>query len=269
MSSLRLSITAAVVVAVGAGLAWGRWSYGLMRQAALEASFLPHYRDPPPGKRAPSALAFGNEVGKSSLDEVRTWARRLGLDCPDTSVRAMLRRARAERRLAQESAHAGPSTDAVSGASGSSDRRSPREYNPQVRLSCSRASAATFSGERRPPQLGRLLFVFDSAAHPLRHASFQRIVVDPRLALREFEAAARSFERTYGRPSVRPQVAGLPRLTPVAYQWTFSDLVVRVTALNFGAKGTSLSEIVEVPLPLRPDAPALAHGWDRQFRPIF
>jgi hypothetical protein len=53
-------------------------------------------------------------------------------------------------------------------------------------------------------------------------------------------------------------VKDLPWMVPVEYEWMFADLLVKVSALNFGARGVSVTETVEVPLPIRPDAPAVA-----------
>jgi hypothetical protein len=50
-------------------------------------------------------------------------------------------------------------------------------------------------------------------------------------------------------------------MTPVAYEWDFSDLRVSLRALNFrGPRGVLVSEVVEVPWPVRPDAPSLARA---------
>jgi hypothetical protein len=112
---------------------------------------------------------------------------------------------------------------------------------------------------QRPPSVGRLLLVFDSERHPLRHASYQRSFPDPATARPEVQAAVAAFTTRFGAPTRTPApetASELPWLVPVDYEWSFADLMVRVTALNFGpARGINLTELVEVPLPLRPDAP--------------
>ncbi|HEY0715389.1 MAG TPA: hypothetical protein VGF45_22095, partial [Polyangia bacterium] len=152
----------------------------------------------------------------------------------------------------------GESVDSVSGAS-AVNRRSPKEANPQVRLTCDETPVHALLDRARPPGRGRLLLVWDSPRHPLRHASFERTYATTSMAtaLTDYIATRRALAAVFGppvSPAAEPEV--LPWLSPVETRWVFGDLHVRVTALNYGPRGIVLSEIVEVPWPVRPDAPA-------------
>jgi hypothetical protein len=254
---LAVAGAAAIVTAA----LWASWSYRRMEDAALDARFAFRFRDPLPGPRAPRSDALGVRVGRSTLAEVKQLQARLKIECPDTSVRALMAQARAARqRDEEERKRRGLPPDAVSGASPPGGRRSLMERNPQVRLSCEGLSTSLLSDRTRAPSQGRLLFVFDSAEHPLRHVSFQRSIADEALARSEAAAAAADYQRVFGAPTRRPDptaASTLPWLVPVEYEWSFTDLTVRVAALNFGSgKGIMFSEIVEVPVSIRPDAPA-------------
>ena len=170
---ILIPIVLAGATAILTAVAWASWSYRRMADAALDARFIPRFKDPPPGPRAPGSDAFGARVGASSLQDVQQLVQRMGIDCPDTSARALLGRARAARvAAAEDRKRRGLPPDAVSGASG--NRRSPMERNPQVRLSCEDLPASALTDRPRAPSIGRLLFVFDSPEHPVRHISYQR-----------------------------------------------------------------------------------------------
>jgi hypothetical protein len=254
---VRLQIAAAVTIAILIGIAAGGFYAHGLREAALDAALVPTFREPPPGPRAPTAQAFGAHVGSSSLDDLRAQLARLGLDCPDTGMRALLRQARAAKaKELEDRRRQGLAVDTVSGAS-AVNRPSRMERSPQVRLRCEEVRGSIFADRPRSSATGRLLFVFDSAELPLRHVSFQQTFADTDTALAELDAAVAALASRYGAPAKRPAVAGLPWLAPVVYEWPFADLVVKVTALNFGQRGVSVTEVIEVPLPVRPDAPAL------------
>jgi hypothetical protein len=245
------------VVAAAVAVGWAGWSYRRMRDVAMQARFLPSFKDPPPGPRAPASDAFGVRVGGSTLEEVQRHVIQLGVPCPDTSVRALMAESRAAReREREERKRKGLPVDAVSGATGG---RSTKELNPQVRLSCEGVTARQLTDRARGTSTGRLLFVFDSARHPLRHTSYQRTLPDPAAARPELEAAVAAFTARFGPPTHTPSGANaqeIPWLVPLDYEWRFADLTARVSALNFGGtRGIALTELVEVPLPLRPDAP--------------
>lgn len=243
-------VAAAIVATVSIG-------FGRRRSATVLRDELPAFIPPPPGPRAPATAVFGFTVGVTSLREAQSWLTRRGMACADTSVRALMRRAREERRNEDEQRRArGESADAVTGAS-ALNRPSPRESNPQVRLSCEDVPGAAVGAKDAPS--GRLLLVFDSPSHPVRHVSFERTHPSSAgtEALADLGTTVQSFRDTFG-PAHEDgtDVDALPWLVPVAARWQWSDLEVKVSALSFGARGTVVSQAVEVPWPVRADAPA-------------
>lgn len=220
------------------------------------------FRDPAAGPRAPTAKVLGVDLGATTFAEVEALTGRLGLSCKDTSIRAMMEAKRkAELDKARERGE-----DAVSSASWMK-KKSKREGNPQVRYSCVDVDAAALPDRKRPPSKGRYLLVFDSADLPLRHVSYQRTFEDHALALADFEDAVRSLTAVFGEPTSRmgelpvadaSGVVTFPPARNIEVRWDFADLVAKVTALQFGRKKVTISERVEVPHGVRPDAPHLA-----------
>jgi len=231
---------------------------------APEKTVLPAFTEPGSGPRATRFRALGVEVGRSSLADVRAMLAARGLDCPDTSIRALMRQMRADKqRELEELKKKGAPTDAVSGAS-ALKRQSPREQNPQVRLSCEGVASETLGDRTRAPSTGRWLFVFDSPEHPLRHVSFERSFPAARSddALRDASESVQAMTAVFGLPTTAPKAkdggapGALPLLAPVQHEWSWSDLRVAVTALNYGPRGTNVGEIMEVPWPVRSDLAA-------------
>lgn len=164
------------VLASALGVCAVVFGYGLYRMKARRTikDVLPTFSEPGPGPRAPSARALGFLVGSSLLPAVRASLKSAGLDCPDTSMRALMQQARDQTRREMEARKArGEDPDAVTGAS-RVNYRSPKEANPQVRLACSDTPSGKLTDAQRPASRGRLLLVFDSPLHPLRHVSFER-----------------------------------------------------------------------------------------------
>lgn len=248
-----VSVGLAALVAL-AGIGYG--ARRLLRPRGPE-TVLPTFVEPGPGPRAPTTQGFGFSVGRSKLANVRGELARRGLACPDTSIRAMMKEMR-ETRLREMEAkkQTGEAPDAVSGAS-AMNRPSPKERNPQVRLSCEPVSAALLADQPRPSIDGRWLMVFDSPDLPLRHVSFERTHAQLDEARRDLSASVAALVVRFGQPNVAPRAEDedLPWLKPVAYEWKFADLHVKVLALNYGKRGVSLSETIEIPWPVRPDAP--------------
>lgn len=245
----------------------GAWRYSVvMRRRAAEEIVLPTYADPGPGPRAPSSRAFGLDVGRSNMDAVNALVAERGLECSDTSVRAMMKKMREDKRKEIEEKKArGEEVDETSGASWL-NKESPKEKNPQVRLSCPDTASAALADRERPTARGRLLLIFDSPEQPLRHVSYRRLHRDQQAALADFQSALAAMTAVYGPPSESiGEVSGTPDakgdlfgyLQPIKREWHFSDVEVKVNALNFGRRGVDLLESVEVPSNIRPDAPAL------------
>ena len=239
---------------------------GWMRMRAMgPETVLPDFVEPSAGPRTPSVTAFGQfEIGKQGLAEVQALAAARGLDCPDTSIRAMMDEMRdAKRKEIEEKG-----VDAVSGAS-ILKRRSKREQNPQVRLACRETPGATLGREGATP--GQLLLVFDSPEYPLRHTSFRRSHDEREPALRDALATVAAYEARFGPPTAvkRPlpdDPDQLGSLQPAEYRWAYADLEVRVTLLDFG-KRVSVEERVEVPWPVSADAPTLGVEAGADARP--
>ena len=234
----------------------GKAGFDWFRRKEPEWSF--DFKDPPPGKRAPVTAAFLAELGLSRVADAHAISERLAIQCGDTSVRAMMEdRRKAERKRIDEARARGE--DAVTAASWL-DRRSKRESNPQVRYSCPQVESTQLTDRPRPASKGRLLYVFDSEAHPLRHASYQRTHKDQVAAVADLQDAVAYYTKVYGEPTKRPsrELPGPGGELPTAFNfettWEFSDLAVKVGLLRYGDLIT-VGERVEVPHGIRPDAP--------------
>lgn len=225
------------------------------------------FKEPGPGPRAPQTVAFGATVGASMFPEVEALMKQRGLECADTSVRAMMdRRREAEKAKVADAKARGE--DAVTAASWVS-RRSKREANPQLRFSCPKITADQLGDRPRPPSNGRLLYVFDDASYPLRHSSYQRTHKDHAAALLDFQDTVAALTAIYGPPGKplktelpRPDKDGkleFPNATNFEIAWDFADLAVRANVLRYGDLVT-VGERIEVPHGIRPDAPKLAGG---------
>lgn len=207
--------------------------------------------------RAPSSQAFGVDIGMIDVEQLDRHLHELGVVCDDTGVRAIVERMRANK--AAELAQA-DDPDAVTGAS-ILWRRSKRESNPQVRLSCDIASLRALDPTRAPTPKGRALFVFDSPEHPLRHASMRRNHASRGAAVADLQASLAVQRARFGEPTltrgVMPEFEEelLDRLAPITVQWRYADLLVEVTLHDFG-KTISVDERIEVPWPVESDAPA-------------
>ncbi|MDC0722965.1 hypothetical protein [Nannocystis bainbridge] len=248
--------TQPTATATGSGLA------GLFARREQEWRF--EFKDPRPGPRAPVTVAMHTDVGRHHVADAEALAARLGLACGDTSIRASMEGRRKVERKRLEDARA-RGEDAVTAASWL-DRKSKREANPQVRFSCPKTRSEQLTDRPRPRSEGRLLFVFDSVDHPLRHVSYQRTAKDPAPALADYEDAVAHYTRVYGPPTRVPSrelpapgpdgAVDIPVATNFETEWAFSDLLVKVSLLRYASLIT-VGERVEVPPGIRPDAPQL------------
>ncbi len=225
----------------------------------------PILRDPDIARPPPMEPFLGATVGKSSRAQVEAQLANLGLECVDTSIRARMeaKRVAEQERLAQAKANG---QDAVTAASWL-DRKSSREQNPQIRLTCEGVRANQLPGRTRSASSGRVLFIFDGPDQPLRHASYQRRHRDQRAALDDLNETLTTLTSRYGQPSKTrgelPVAAAdgtvtFAKLRPFEQVWSFSGLDIRVHALLYGPTVT-VSTRVEVPHGVRPDAPVWVH----------
>lgn len=228
--------------------------YGYLRFQRMVARQIPVFVEPGPGPRAPAQDGLGFRVGLHRLDQVQQRLADLGLRCRDTSISALVRAGVAAEIRKREAAG-----DSTLGAR-LYGWLNPHGRNPQVRLSCEGTAASVFGEPRRQAATGRLLLVHDAPDAPLRHVSYQRTQVDPAAAHADLHATVAALTRRFGPPSqrVHPEalaLAVLPELTPVTVEWRFADVRAEVTAIRYGSRGVVLSETVEVPWPVRADAP--------------
>jgi len=246
-----------VLAAVALGAVAYRWQ---KRTAAKYAP--PVFTEPGPGPRAPATEWLGARVGFSRFDSVKSSTASWALTCSDRSMRAMMTELRDKKReeVARAEAHGTP--DAVTSAS-MLKRRTARDDNPQIRWNCGEASSSALRDRPRPPSSGRLLFVFDDDRAPLRHASYQRNHRDWASAVGDFRDALGALSERYGRPvdkGIRPgdltAESPLPKYGRSEAEWRFSDIVASVSVANLGGHGFAVSEVVEVPWPVRADAPS-------------
>ncbi|MEZ4452201.1 MAG: hypothetical protein R3B09_22235 [Nannocystaceae bacterium] len=218
------------------------------------------FRDADPGPRSPVTKIFGVDLGATHHTEVEAMTQRLGLKCSDTSIRAMME----SKREAERKKMAERGEDAVSSASWMK-KKSKREANPQIRYSCPKVQSQELTDRARPPSTGRLLYVFDSADHPVRHVSYQRSHTDHEAAYADLEDSINAMTAIFGDPTgdrgqLPERVDGKVTFAPnrqYEVRWEYSDVVVRVTAIQFGPNKVTIGERVEVPHGVRPDAPQI------------
>ena len=244
-----------------ASMASGKWPSAPIKPWTFD------FKDPPASPRTPSTVAFGATIGTTMYPEVEKLVEKLGLACADTSVRAMMdRRREVERAKVTDAQTRGE--DAVTSASWVY-KRSKRESNPQLRFSCPKITSDQLTDRARPPSSGRLLYIFDDAAYPLRHASYQRTHRDHAAAFADYQEAVAALTRTYG-PPTKPLTGTLPVPDKdgkvefpagknLEVTWEYGDLLARVNVLRYGELVT-VGERVEVPHGLRPDSPVFVAG---------
>ena len=163
-------------------------------------------------------------------------------------------------------------------APSAANRRSPMERNPQVRLSCEGLPAARLTDRPRAASVGRLLFVFDSPEQPLRHISYQRTIADSGAGRGRARRRRRRLREDLGPPTRKPQPtpAGQPPPARPADRPHRHPALAGPHPNTSGPSPTSPSasppstsaapaapcspSSIEVPLPIRPDAPARSYA---------
>lgn len=259
---MRLRQALAIAVTVVAGVAVIGFFTHRSRRHTASAFVAPNYVEPAPGPRAPRVDFLGAHFGASRRVDVERGLASWGVACRDRSVRALMNELREHKR--EELARAGEA-DVVSGASIVS-RRTARDDNPQVRLGCERVTSRALRDRARPLSVGRVLFVFDAHDSVVRHASFQRNHPGWEDAHADFRSARDALAAVLGPAQEPPSRAGStagstavdapPKYGRRVVEWRFADLVATVSMVNLANRGFSISESVEVPLPVRADAPS-------------
>jgi hypothetical protein len=254
----RVAIAVGSVFGLGLLTVAGGWAWSKRpRELPPLETVLPEFEEPNASvPRAPIHVAFGVEIGAIQVEDLMPTLRERGLECDDTSVRAAVEKLREYKRTQLAEAD---DPDAVSGAS-ILYKRSKKETNPQVRLACDDANLSVLE-PGRPSVEGRALFIFDSPEHPLRHVSIRRTYTQSEAAMLDLREAVARYERDYGEPHSRrgeiPAVGSAPaKPGPVRLEWRYADLFVEISSNSFG-KMISIDERVEVPWPIRADAPTL------------
>lgn len=255
MMRSRKRIILALISAITLVGAWGGRYYSARAHRAAEAEdVLPEFKELPPGARAPASAGFGAAVGRTSLEALEARIKERGLDCRDTSARALIREAREKKKAAAATSTA--PVDATTSAS--SKKSSPMERNPQVRLSCENTEGAAIGDRERPASSGRLLYIFDSPKHPLRHASYRRVHKDHALARGDLLDSIAAMKAVYGEPTATSgalpaEGAQFGKYEPYKVEWIWTDVHVTVSALSYGERGVDVYEAIEVPWPVRTD----------------
>ncbi|MCB9638388.1 MAG: hypothetical protein H6727_05690 [Myxococcales bacterium] len=274
----RFSVRLFLLVALLGGGAVFSW-YGMRgyrawkRRQAMNKPWVHKFQEPNQKlPKAPHFTVWGLSLGMSHFAQAKALTKKLGLRCRDNSIRGVMRRRRAER-IAKLKAQG--KVDGISGASW--NRPSPRERNPMIRWNCDKVPTEKIRDIDRPIGVfGRLLFVFDSVRYPLRHLSYQ-YDASPAKAVLAFRRATEHYQKLLGMPPqakddrpifsasskpTNPSNTGVNSLKMIRKydrflrEWRFAGIRVKLTLRSFG-RWMNVSEIVEIPWPVRPDAPVL------------
>lgn len=251
----KIAVGTAAFIVLLAGAAVGVRSYMVWKQNQDE---LPAFNEVPAGPRAPTRDFLGLTVGRSTVEDAEVLYRGLGVECGESSMRALMAAGRAKIAREMEAARAaGRDPDAVSGAS-AVNYRSKKERNPQVRRACEHVPLSSFNDrDRWPGDELYWLIIFDSPKHPLRHTSISRRLTDVAAAEEEWRSAVELMTKKFGAPTTMRGIdenPGVPFGPGKLYKavWRFADLQAEVKALRIG-EDIRFTETVEVPWPVRTD----------------
>ena len=228
---------------------------------------LPEFSAVPAGPRAPAFdVVAGIRPGLTTLAEVQAMTIRLGWTCSDSSMRGLMKLGREQARAKMAEAEArGEDPDAVSGAS-RAHYVSKKEQNPQVQWNCESVDLSTVDPVvfRDTGKAGAALFIFDSAALPLRYIVTSRKFFSQKQSLEAWEAQVARYTAILGAPT---STMGKPdrtegqkifaRRNPVNAIWEFADRRGTVGVMNMGPeRGIDVREVFEVPWPTVVTPPA-------------
>ncbi len=262
ISKKKVALGVFSVLVLGAVIA--RSYYARARAPRVIEDVLPVFSELPAGPRAPKSELLGARVGFTTFAEIETFGKTHDMLCKDTSARALMRAAR-EKKKAETEKKKAEGVDVTSSAS--SKKVSPMEQNPQVRWSCEGTVSSAIGDRTRVPATGRVLYIFDSAKHPLRHVSYRRVHRDHAQARADLLDSIAAVKALYGEPqqtsgTLPEEGAEFQKYEPYKLEWKFTDVALTVSGLSFGERGVDIYEAIEVPLPVRSDAPALASLQD-------
>ncbi len=233
MRSKRLTQIAVALFAVTVGTA----AYGRFRFQKMVAAQMPQLTDAPAGISAPRYDFLGVTIGTSSKAEVLQMAQSAGFACEDRSMHTLVKDGVAKEAARKQAA--GENNWAILAYGW----LNPHGRNPQVRIDCQHEAQ-------------RLLFVFDNDTAPVRHVSKTTRFENVDDARPYFLESANALLSHFGSETPMRNTATLEWLSPETTALTFADLSVSVSATNYRERGVVLSEVAEVPWPIRGDAPA-------------
>lgn len=264
--SRKVTVSLASLALVIAGVV----GYYFYKKHQSQKDLLPTFTEIPVGTRAPASAYsafFGVQIGKSTYNDVKQLLEKQGLTCEDTSARALMENMREKKLQEIEEKKARGEEDAASTGASWLHHKSRLERNPQVRLTCHDTPSSKLGDTERVPAVGRWLFVFDSLEYPLRHVSYRRSHADADAAIVDFTKTLERLSSILGEPiSKNGEIPAMPNdgsarklplFRPYKRSWGFSDLKVEASLTNFNKRGIDVYEAVEVPWPVRADAPTL------------
>ena len=201
---------------------------------------------------APDKDMLGLTMGEASLDAVKARAAAMNLRCKDASPAAMVKQMKEARR--EKMRAEGKSPDVI--ASASWNKESAHERMTQVRWSCPGAASVWLTDYPRKVSNGRVLFVFDSPQHAVRHASFGRRHSSGKAAAEDLLHSAAAYDKRLGKahivknplPETIPAGFGFPAVTNVLFEWQFGDLRAKVEGFSADGKVTRIYEMIEIPV---------------------
>jgi hypothetical protein len=233
MKSKRLKHVALALLAVTLSTV----AYGRFRFQKMVAAQMPQLVEAPAGARAPRYDYLGVTIGTSSKEEVLHLAQAAGFVCEDRSMHTLVKDGVAKEAARKQAA--GENNWAILAYGW----LNPHGRNPQVRIDCQHEAQ-------------RLLFVFDDDAAPVRHVSKTTRFENVDDARPYYLQSANDMLAHFGDRSAKRNAAALEWLSPETTALSFGDLSVSVSATNYRERGVVLSEVAEVPWPIRGDAPA-------------
>ena len=230
--------------------AWAGWQWHTFIEAQQ-----PSFIERPEGQRASRLeTVLGMRIGATTVAQMKAATR--FLSCEDRSISVVMIRG-LERAAAELEAR------------GENNWRfriyawlNPHGRNPQVRFECRLEQGESF-GIKGALDEGRMILVHDGPTLPLRHTSIQRTWWNEEATLADLTASHTrlSDDHPGASPVPNPHLAELDgdgpfaELTPYTWEWRWTDLRIELTAIRYAGSRFVVTETIEVPWPVRSDAP--------------